>query len=245
VRLGGGRRLGAGAEHGAGQREGDPRPHVRIVIGKSDQVYYTRFRLPGPLPNEWAAEPCLDLVNTRFREHVGGHQHYDRLPLTEWRRAFLEHWSYEVGDPDDPDAVARLGALRTTLRSALERYMSGRPLPPPLRRAIEAEINRPQLVLRVVNREGKDQMALERQGRPWDVVIADVAASAMRIIGDGRLVKECANPNCSWMFLDTTRTGSRRWCDVSICGSLINVRRYRASGRAYTQHSSTDPLARP
>lgn len=172
---------------------------------------------------------------------MGGHEHYDRLPLTEWRRAFLQHWSYEVADPDDRDAVARLGALRVTLRSALESYMSGRTLPAPLRRTIESEINGPRLVLRVLNREGKDRMELERQGRPWDIVIADVAASAMRIIGDGRLVKECANPNCSWMFLDATRTGSRRWCDVSICGSLINVRRYRASGRAYTQDPSTDP----
>lgn len=180
-------------------------------------------------------------MNTRFREHVAGREFHDRLPLAAWRRAFLEHWSYEVDDPDDPGAVARLGALRVTLRAALERYIAGRPLSPRVRRAIESEINRPRLVLRVLRREGRDEMALERQGDPWDVALADVAASAMRIIGDGRLVKECANPNCTWMFLDTTRTGSRRWCDVSICGSLINVRRYRASGRAYTQHSSLIP----
>lgn len=216
-----------------------------IVIGKSLRVYYTRSGLPRPLPNEWAPEPCLDLINTRFREHVAGHEFYDRLPLTEWRRAFLEHWGYRVEDPDDPEAVTRLRDLRATLRDALERYSAGRPLTPRLRAAMESEMNRPELVVRVLRREGRDQMALERKGKRWDVVIADVAASAMRIVGDGRLVKECANPNCSWMFLDATRTGSRRWCDVSICGSLINVRRYRRSTRAYTQHSSIDPPARP
>jgi predicted RNA-binding Zn ribbon-like protein len=30
------------------------------------------------------------------------------------------------------------------------------------------------------------------------------------------------------MFTDETRPRTRRWCNVSICGSLINVRRHRA-----------------
>jgi len=72
-------------------------------------------------------------------------------------------------------------------------------------------------------------LTLERSGAAWDVVLADVATSAVRLMGEQRLVKVCANPDCTWMFEDESRSASRRWCDVSICGSLVNVRRYRAS----------------
>ena len=37
-------------------------------------------------------------------------------------------------------------------------------------------------------------------------------------------VKEC--PGCGWLFLDETRNGSRRWCSMSMCGSLAKARRY-------------------
>jgi predicted RNA-binding Zn ribbon-like protein len=28
--------------------------------------------------------------------------------------------------------------------------------------------------------------------------------------------------------MDETKSRSRRWCNVSVCGSLVNVRRHRA-----------------
>jgi predicted RNA-binding Zn ribbon-like protein len=37
-------------------------------------------------------------------------------------------------------------------------------------------------------------------------------------------VKAC--PGCGWFFLDETRNGSRRWCSMSMCGSLAKARRY-------------------
>jgi predicted RNA-binding Zn ribbon-like protein len=199
--------------------------------------------MPGPLPNEWGLEPCIDLINTRWRDHVNGHQFHDRLPHPMWRREFLRHWGYRVHDPDDSAAIERLRHLRIILRASLERHMAGRPLTAGQRRELETAMNGPSFRWRIVDTEGKETLMLERTGDPWDIVIADIASSAIRIIGQDRVVKECANPNCTWMFIDTTRGGTRRWCDTSICGSLINVRRFRST-RAYTQHSSK-PFSRP
>ncbi|HUZ86020.1 MAG TPA: CGNR zinc finger domain-containing protein [Candidatus Baltobacterales bacterium] len=187
-------------------------------------------RLPSPLPNQWSTEPCLDLVNTRWSDHVGSGEFHDRLPEPVWRRAFLEHWGYRVDDPDDAKAGTRMARLRKLLRAALESYMSSGRLTPALRRALETEINRAPLVLRVVRRNGVEGLTLDRAGDAWDVALADVATSAVRLMGERRLVKVCANPDCTWVFEDESRSGSRRWCDVSICGSLINVRRHRAAG---------------
>jgi predicted RNA-binding Zn ribbon-like protein len=43
-------------------------------------------------------------------------------------------------------------------------------------------------------------------------------------------IKEC--PGCGWLFLDRSRNGSRRWCDMQVCGSRDKMRRYHRSRRA-------------
>lgn len=180
--------------------------------------------MPRPLPNEWAASPCLDLVNTRWNDHLGSGEVHDRLPLPVWRRGFLKHWAYRVQDPDDARSVRRLGRMRDVLRTAMEAHIAGRKMPAAVRIALEREVNRAPLTARVTNQG----LVLERRGSDWDVVTSDIATSAIRLIAEGARIRVCANPHCSWMFVDVSRSGSRKWCDVSICGSLVNVRRFRS-----------------
>ncbi len=39
-------------------------------------------------------------------------------------------------------------------------------------------------------------------------------------------VRECAREGCDWMFVDTSKNRSRRWCSMSLCGSRVKARRY-------------------
>jgi predicted RNA-binding Zn ribbon-like protein len=32
--------------------------------------------------------------------------------------------------------------------------------------------------------------------------------------------------NCNWLFIDRSRNGSRRWCDMAVCGNRQKARRY-------------------
>ena len=41
----------------------------------------------------------------------------------------------------------------------------------------------------------------------------------------GRL-RICANRECGWLFLDTSKNHSRRWCSMADCGSRAKARRY-------------------
>jgi predicted RNA-binding Zn ribbon-like protein len=45
-------------------------------------------------------------------------------------------------------------------------------------------------------------------------------------------VKRCPGTNCGWLFLDTSKNGSRRWCDMAICGNRARVRAFAARRRA-------------
>lgn len=41
------------------------------------------------------------------------------------------------------------------------------------------------------------------------------------------VVRKCAASNCGWLFIDTTRNRSRRWCDMRVCGNRAKVRAYQ------------------
>ena len=50
----------------------------------------------------------------------------------------------------------------------------------------------------------------------------------------------CQGPNCSWLFIDRSKAGRRRWCDMAVCGNAAKSRRFYARSR---QHRS--PKNRP
>ncbi|MFL6426891.1 MAG: CGNR zinc finger domain-containing protein [Acidobacteriaceae bacterium] len=39
----------------------------------------------------------------------------------------------------------------------------------------------------------------------------------------------CASDTCRWLFLDTSKNHTRRWCDMKICGNRAKARRYNAA----------------
>ena len=41
-------------------------------------------------------------------------------------------------------------------------------------------------------------------------------------------LKECGNRECRWLFLDTSKNHTRRWCDMKICGNRMKARRFKA-----------------
>ncbi|WP_196492933.1 CGNR zinc finger domain-containing protein [Burkholderia stagnalis] len=58
--------------------------------------------------------------------------------------------------------------------------------------------------------------------------IALDAVKLLEALPDGRL-RMCAGSNCAWLFIDRSKTGRRKWCDMSTCGNVAKARRhYRA-----------------
>ena len=45
-------------------------------------------------------------------------------------------------------------------------------------------------------------------------------------------VRQCCGDSCSWLFVDTSRNGMRRWCDMRACGNRDKVRRFREKAGA-------------
>ncbi len=60
-----------------------------------------------------------------------------------------------------------------------------------------------------------------------------IAHSAVDLLLDGdlRRIRECAADDCGWLFYDTSRNLSRRWCSMQSCGNRAKVQQFRARRR--------------
>ncbi|MGP5388165.1 CGNR zinc finger domain-containing protein [Brachybacterium tyrofermentans] len=89
---------------------------------------------------------------------------------------------------------------------------------------------------------GRGSAALTREGQkvwklPESTALEDalgvIAADAIEIVSgqrEGRLAL-CASPTCRAAFFDTSRSRSRRWCDMNTCGNRQKKARLQAARR--------------
>jgi predicted RNA-binding Zn ribbon-like protein len=60
-------------------------------------------------------------------------------------------------------------------------------------------------------------------------VLGPIAQSAVKLLLESDLgrIKRCGGQDCGWLFFDQTKNGSRRWCEMSVCGNRAKQRRLR------------------
>jgi predicted RNA-binding Zn ribbon-like protein len=65
----------------------------------------------------------------------------------------------------------------------------------------------------------------------FDTVLWPIIHSAGELLLSDKLgqVKECSG--CGWLFLDTSKNQSRRWCSMNTCGARDKMRRYHKRQR--------------
>jgi predicted RNA-binding Zn ribbon-like protein len=131
-----------------------------------------------------------------------------------------------------PDLTARAMQSGIALREVVFRVFSSR----------AAGTDPSENDLALLNRSlgqamGHLRVAAEAEGFRWrwsnhrdllDRVVWPVARSAgdLLVSDDVQWVRECASETCSWLFLDTSRTRRRKWCDMSSCGNREKARRH-------------------
>jgi predicted RNA-binding Zn ribbon-like protein len=67
-----------------------------------------------------------------------------------------------------------------------------------------------------------------------DYPLGPVAYSAANLLVSGHeceQLRQCGGENCGWLFIDSSKNHSRRWCDMRDCGNRAKVRRHRQKQR--------------
>jgi predicted RNA-binding Zn ribbon-like protein len=181
----------------------------------------------------------LDFVNSAGGTRRNPKEHLNTyLDLVSWGRQaglLTERDAQHLGQLANrrPDDAARILAGAVTLREALFRIFDGAAECRP-QRAEDMEILNTALC-RALSHVRLDATA-EGCVRVWegdadamDRMLWPVVRSAMDVLTSederGR-VHKCESPTCDWLFLDTSRNHSRRWCDMKSCGNRAKARRY-------------------
>jgi predicted RNA-binding Zn ribbon-like protein len=73
-----------------------------------------------------------------------------------------------------------------------------------------------------------------------NAVLGPIAQSALHTFTDHDMtrLKQCPGTDCGWVFLDTSKNRSRRWCEMRLCGNRSKVR--AARGRARSEGTGHD-----
>jgi predicted RNA-binding Zn ribbon-like protein len=192
---------------------------------------------------------CLGFVNT-FHPRYGRHVH-DALA----GYADLVAWNRSVGmltKAQDQDLLRAVDAHPEEALGVFERAVTLRET---IYRAFSAVAagNAPQgedlVILHAAFVEGMAYASLSSAAREflWEwtpgekpeyeeelkLLLWPVALSAIELLTSAKewgKIREC--PGCGWLFLDSSKTGNRRWCSMDECGSRDKMRRQYARKRA-------------
>lgn len=107
-----------------------------------------------------------------------------------------------------------------------------------LREALPAAYRRP------VIRSGRGyDLAWEDDPNALDRMLGPVVRSAVDLLTSKDLdrVRACGADDCDWLFLDESRSRSRQWCNMAVCGNRAKARRFYQRKRSVTRRGSRIP----
>jgi predicted RNA-binding Zn ribbon-like protein len=197
-------------------------------------------------------DPSLDLVNTVDWSAHGLES--DRL--SDYER--LTHWAEGAGIVS-PAAAERLRrAALTRPHDAAAAYSAARWLRWVLQRLfarvaagespgtalddfneLSADVT-PRLMLAPIVENGRvGGGAMTWKWRDADEHLGSVlwpvvrSAAELLVSDEARRVRVCGGPNCGWMYVDRSRNGLRRWCQMGECGTREKSRRRARRNRSH------------
>jgi predicted RNA-binding Zn ribbon-like protein len=212
------------------------------------------------LPDRVGGRPALDFVNTVDPRHDPDRRDY----LTDYAAVLAWAGSLDLPLPAPIGALGRLAAmepdaaaaahrravqLRESLYAVFAAVLTGREVPDDdlavvnsrLRQATDHHLLRPDQGRGVrdgwVGAQSLDSPLWPVIIDAWDLLTEDLIDR----------VRECpGEQTCGWLFLDTSRSGNRRWCDMRTCGNRAKVRTHYTrsqGGTARSQDAATEPNA--
>jgi hypothetical protein len=77
-----------------------------------------------------------------------------------------------------------------------------------------------------------DRGRISAEGDGWRAFVGDLLVPLAELVRVRERLLICGNPVCRLVFLDGSRSGTRRWCDDAGCGNRDRTKRHRRGARA-------------
>ncbi len=186
-------------------------------------------------------DAVLDFVNTVTGRDGAARDWLDGYPrLLDWAaltRAFRRKDLARLREAAlaSPRAALRALARARRLREALYRLFAGAARGKAAARAedlrlLETEWRRALAASELQPSGAGAVTAIRPERAGLDLVILEMAVRAVALLEElpGARFRQCGGSDCAWLFIDTSKGGRRRWCDMSTCGNVSKARRHAA-----------------
>ncbi len=102
--------------------------------------------------------------------------------------------------------------------------------------ALNVALTRVMAHARIVPHNSGFVWGWEEEERVLDSLLWPIIRSAADLLTSSELegVRVCAAEECSWLFLDTSKNHTRRWCSMKSCGNRAKARRHYKKEKAQT-----------
>jgi predicted RNA-binding Zn ribbon-like protein len=189
---------------------------------------------------------AVDLVNTATDWDVGPRDWLDSYErLLSWvaltgqvdAAELAELKRLSAADPERAaEALGRVRAIREALYRVLRAAADHAEPPPEALAAAEAAWRGAVEAMRLEVSPAGARLAVSVDRAGLDLVGLRAAEAAMALLTGDRLarLKRCGGPRCGWLFVDTSKAGRRRWCDMATCGNDEKARRHAEKLRGPT-----------
>jgi predicted RNA-binding Zn ribbon-like protein len=137
-----------------------------------------------------------------------------------------------LAGPVTVEDLADVVALRNAVWACVDATMGGSPLPGPAVAEINGWARRPPMTWHVT--------ADGRRARTTPVTVAQVLATCASDAVDlltgpaAERLRQCRAHDCFLVFVDSSRSGRRRWCSMERCGNRAKVATFRNRHRQET-----------
>lgn len=192
-----------------------------------------------------SGHPALEFTNT-VGNHASDQPHetlfsYDDLLGWAKRVGWLREEQVQIllGEAArQPRKAASIFAEVLALREALYRIFvaqtKGKSPTEPDLAILNSGLTGPTRGAQVVRRAGRFEWQWNLAENALETPLWFLVLSAVDLLTSENCqrVGQCADEDgCGWLFVDTTRNHSRRWCDINDCGNRAKQRRYQKRAR--------------
>lgn len=184
---------------------------------------------------------CLDFANTlemhaSDQPHETLHSYADLVIWAQDRSLITNTESFLRLSQEQPVEAEHVFERAIEMRELIYRIFSNQAVNNPASDSDLAELN---MALsgalsgaRIIQADDGFEWEWKENGDALDAMIAPIVRSTGELLtsDDLKRVGQCADDRgCGWLFIDTSKNRSRRWCSMDDCGNRAKQRRHYKS----------------
>ena len=130
-------------------------------------------------------------------------------------------------------ALGRVRKVREALHDVCVALLDGRSAPAAALSELEGAWKRAATRARMAAHDHRLNLEPDAAASGLDLPLDRVIFAAIDLLGelDAERTRVCRGNDCGWLFIDTSKSGRRVWCDMATCGNTAKSRRFARAQR--------------